>query len=105
LNGMSEMSVGELENLDRLTVRALEFGEGLSAEDRRRLDAERRLIRAELETRHAAAPSQPVAIPCPDCGGLGYHAGCAARGFECLTCEATGEVTHPHPKQKSRDRS
>jgi hypothetical protein len=54
MSDLSKMSVGELENLDRLTVRALEFGEGLSAEDRRRLDAERRLIRAEIRRRHAA---------------------------------------------------
>jgi hypothetical protein len=59
LNDMSKMSAGELENLDRLTVRALEFGEGLSAEDRRRLDAERRLIRIELEWRNRPAGRKP----------------------------------------------
>jgi hypothetical protein len=55
LNDLSKMSMGELENLDRLTVRALEFGEGLSAEDRLRLDAERRLIRIELGRRNGPA--------------------------------------------------
>jgi hypothetical protein len=65
LNGMSKMSIGELENLDRLTVRALEFGEGLSSADRRRLDAERRLIRAELQRRHAAEAEKKKEISGP----------------------------------------
>jgi hypothetical protein len=59
MSDLSKMSVGELENLDRLTVRALEFGEGLSAEDRRRLDAERRLIRIELGRRNGPAEEKP----------------------------------------------
>jgi hypothetical protein len=52
---LTTKTTGELLNLDRLTGIALDRGEGLSADDRRRLIAERKLIRAELNRRHAAA--------------------------------------------------